>query len=256
MAVRHPLRAPVHGGQVIEPPTASLQQALGHDFTRGELLREALTHRSLAQHRPRRRRSDPPSTHGDFDFGYERLEFLGDRVLGLIVAEMLFEAFPTESEGDLARRHAQLVRKESLAAVAADIGIAQHIRLPGAEESTRQNANLLADVCEALIAALYLDGGHAAARRFVERHWQGQMIATFAPPKDAKTGLQEWAQGQGLALPSYTLVATDGPPHQPVFTVKVAVADLGAAVASGASKRLAESTAAADLLARLKELRR
>jgi ribonuclease-3 len=226
---------------------AALEAALEYRFAAPRLLEEALTHRSTAGRPQQARRgavAPAPS--------YERLEFLGDRVLGLVVAEMLLAAYPREAEGDLARRHAQLVRKETLAEVAEAIGLSAHIRLPPADEAAgRANPSLAADVCEAVIAALYLDGGFTPARGFVTKHWTPRMQAAAAPPKDPKTGLQEWAQGQGRPLPIYTLIDTQGPPHQPVFTVEVAVEGLGAAAASGASKRLAESAAAAGLLQKL-----
>jgi ribonuclease-3 len=224
-----------------------LEAALGHRFQSPGRLEEALTHRSTTgQPHPAKRR---PGV-----FSYERLEFLGDRVLGLAVAEMLLAAYPREDEGDLARRHAQLVRKETLAAVAEAIGLPGHIRLPPADAvAGRANPSLAADVCEAVIAALYLDGGLAPARAFIEKHWTPRMQAAAAPPKDPKTGLQEWAQGQGRPLPVYTLIDTAGPPHQPIFTIEVAVEGLGASSASGASKRLAESAAAAGLLQRLQD---
>jgi ribonuclease-3 len=219
---------------------AALEAALGHRFTRPELLEQALTH-SSASHLAAPRRAGARS--------YERLEFLGDRVLALVIADMLLAAYPDEVEGALARRHADLVRKESLAAVAGEIGLPQHIRLPVVEEpAARSNPNLLADVCEAVIAALYLDGGFDVARDFVVRHWTARMSAAVAPPKDAKTALQEWAQGGGLKLPCYRLVRSDGPPHQPQFTVAVAVEGFPEATACGPSKRQAESAAAAALL--------
>jgi ribonuclease-3 len=222
---------------------AVLEAALGHRFEQPELLDQALTH-SSASHLAGPRRAGSRS--------YERLEFLGDRVLGLVVAEMLLAAYPEEPEGDLARRHADLVRKESLAAVANEIDLAQHIRLPAIEErSARSNPSLLADVCEAVIAALYLDGGFAVAQGFVKRLWAPRMAASVAPPKDPKTALQEWAQGRGRKLPSYRLVRSDGPPHQPVFTVAVEVEGVAAVEASGASKRQAEAAAATVLLAQI-----
>jgi ribonuclease-3 len=219
---------------------AVLETALGHRFERPDLLDQALTH-SSASHLAGPRRAGSRS--------YERLEFLGDRVLGLVVAEMLLAAYPEEPEGDLARRHADLVRKESLAAVANEIDLAQHIRLPAIEErSARSNPSLLADVCEAVIAALYLDGGFTIAQDFIKRLWAPRMAASVAPPKDSKTALQEWAQGRGRKLPAYRLVRSDGPPHQPVFTVAVEVEGVAAIEASGASKRQAEAAAATLLL--------
>ena len=237
-------------GQVTAPGLrATLEATLAHPFADPDLLEEALTHRSAAYVESGRR--DRRGTRRSL--GYERLEFLGDRVLGLLVAEMLMAAFPREAEGALARRHAELVRKETLAAIAEEIDLAEHVRLPTLEDGVaRHNPSLLADVCEAIIAALYIDGGLETARRFVALHWTGRMNASLAPPKDAKTGLQEWAQGRGRPLPIYRLVKTDGPPHQPVFTVSVSVEGEGEETASGASKRLAESAAAGLLLARIR----
>ena len=220
---------------------AALEAALGYRFARPELLDEALTHRSAGHVGGTRQRAVAPS--------YERLEFLGDRVVGLVVAEMLLTGFPGEAEGALTRRFAALVRKETLAEVALEFDLADHIRLPSIEQpAARRNPSLLADVCEAVIAALYLDGGMPAARSFIERHWTKRMAATVAPPQDAKTALQEWAQGRGRPLPAYRLVKEEGPPHQPVFTVSVSVEGEAPAEASGASKRLAETAAAQNLL--------
>ncbi len=226
----------------------ALEDKIGHRFARSDLLEEALTHRSVGHGQSPRRRGKAGSA------SYERLEFLGDRVLGLVVAEMLLERFPRESEGDLARRHADLVRKETLAQVALDLEIPAFVRLPLVEEpAARSNPALLADVCEAVIAALYLDAGFDEARRFVKKHWQGRMDAAVAPPKDAKTALQEWAQARSLKLPTYRLVRSDGPPHQPIFTVSVHVMGYDAVEASGPSKRLAEVVAATALLDQLKK---
>jgi ribonuclease III len=220
---------------------ADLEAALGYRFGSTALLDQALTHSSVSL-----KRSTASSGRGG---SYERLEFLGDRVLALVIAEMLLGAYPKEAEGALARRHAELVRKETLAEVAVEIDLARHIRLPPIEEpAARSNPSLLADVCEAVIAAIYLDGGLAPARAFVERHWAPRMAAALAPPKDPKTALQEWAQGSGRKLPVYCLVKAEGPPHQPLFTVSVAVDGVPERSASGASKRQAEMAAAALLL--------
>jgi ribonuclease-3 len=218
-----------------------LQDALGHHFSHRELLIEALTHPSSV-----RRRGWSPR-------GYERLEFLGDRVLGLIVAEILWHRFPTEAEGELSRRHAHLVRREALAEVAKTIGLGKCLVLSPSEESSglRDNASTLADACEAVIAALYLDGGAAAARQFVERSWEPRLASLGEPPRDPKTTLQEWAQARGLPLPAYRMVATEGPSHRRRFTVSVSVEGLEPATASGSSKRAAETAAAAAALAAL-----
>ena len=221
-----------------------LSETLGHRFVRPRLLVEALTHASAV---PRGR------TRGITGQGYERLEFLGDRVLGLVVAELLWRRFPDEAEGALTRRHTQLVRRETLTQVARTIDLGRHLILSPGEDvaRTREVPGVLGDVCEAVIAALYLDGGIAAAERFIHRHWEGLIEADATPPRDPKTALQEWAQARGHALPHYDTVKTEGPAHERRFTVAVSVADLAPQSATGASKRAAESAAAAALLARI-----
>lgn len=218
-----------------------LAELLGHDFADPRLLQLALIHGSAQ----RRRRGEG----GD----YQRLEFVGDRVLGLIVAERLYRDFPDEQEGALAKRFAMLVRREALAEVARDIDLGPFISLSKAEEEVggRDNPAILADCCEALIGALFIDGGLAPARGFVERHWQALIEADLRPPEEAKTALQEWAQARGLPLPLYSEVARSGPDHEPLFTVEVGVEGQPSARGSGRSKRLAEQAAAAELLARL-----
>lgn len=216
-----------------------LCRRLGHSFARPGLLADALTHPSVAQGRQQRRATP-----------YERLEFLGDRVLGLVVAEMLFNRFPEEPEGALARRHAALVRREALARVAQIIDLPRHILLARGEEEAggRANPALLADACEAVIGALFADGGLAPAKAFVTAQWEPLMEESAAPPKDAKTALQEWAQGLGRPLPIYTTVGMDGPPHDPIFQVSVSVEGLGSVTGSGSSKRVAEQAAAQAML--------
>jgi len=215
--------------------TQSAENALPYRFKDRTLLDQALTHRSV-------------EAAGGAD--YERLEFLGDRVLGLVVTEMLMVTFPAEREGALAKRLAALVRQETLAAVARDIGLGRHVRLSRGEADGggRENDAILADVCEAVIAAIYRDGGLDAARGFIERHWQDRLRAVAAPPQDAKTTLQEWAQGRGMALPSYSIVAREGPDHAPAFTVRVDLADGLSAEGRGPSKRVAEQAAARKIL--------
>lgn len=220
---------------------AKLEEALGHVFAKSDLLIEALTHPSATRRRGIAKR------------GYERLEFLGDRVLGLIVAELLWRRFPTEAEGELTRRHTHLVRGDALAEVARAVGLGpQMIVSPGEDAAgVRENASVLADVCEAVIAALYLDGGLEAAQRFVEKRWEPRLSALGEPPRDPKTSLQEWAQARGLPLPSYRTVATEGPAHRRRFTVTVNVEELIPATATGSSKRAAETAAAAAALSAL-----
>jgi ribonuclease-3 len=220
--------------------------ALGHTFADRDLLREALTHRSAVD-RLRGRNLD-------LRYGNERLEFLGDRVLSLAVADMLINRFPDESEGELARRHAALVRAETLAEVARTIGLGERLALADSEEATggRKKPAILADACEAVIGAIYRDGGLDPARAFVERYWAPRIESDPRPPSDPKTTLQEWAQGRGLPLPSYREIGRQGPPHAPQFVMEVAVRGRAPASGSGKTKREAERAAAAALLDALK----
>ncbi len=219
----------------------SLEEALGHHFAKRDLLIEALTHASAVRRRGIAKR------------GYERLEFLGDRVLGLVVAELLWRRFPTEAEGELTRRHTHLVRREALAEVAAAVALGPRLQVSAGEDAAgvRENPSVLADACEAVIAALYLDGGLEAARRFVATRWEARLAALSEPPRDPKTTLQEWVQARGLPLPDYRTVATEGPAHRRRFTVTVTIAGLEPATAMGSSKRAAEIAAAAAALAAL-----
>jgi len=237
MAVRRPLRAVLRSDQV-SPSVPTLGPALGHEFARPELLEQALTHPSATA----------KST-------YERLEFLGDRVLGLVVADMVYRTYPNEPEGALARRHTALVRKEALARVAEAIDLGAYLRISRgeAEQGGRSSHSLLADACEAVIAALFLDGGFEAARRFVERWWQPLLSEQAEPPQDAKTALQEWAQGLGLPLPAYRLIASEGPPHDPIFEIEVSLPGRPSARGSGRSRRVAEAAAAGAMLGLLKD---
>ena len=220
------------------PDTAGLAKRIGHDFSDPALLDQALTHPSVTQNATE---------------SYERLEFLGDRVLGLIVSESLVAQFKREPEGALAKRLAALVRRETLAEIARELALGEHLRLARAERQAGEHDNpaLLADCCEAVIGALYLDGGLEIARGFVERHWHARIKADLRPPQDAKTALQEWAQGRGLDLPVYHEVSCTGPAHDPHFTIQVSVAGQSPAQGEGRSKRQAEQQAAERLLDRL-----
>lgn len=177
--------------------------------------------------------------------GYERLEFLGDRVLGLVVAEMLYRRFPDEREGLMAKRFVALVREETLADVARDIGLPA--RLITNEDALRQNSSVLSDVCEALIAALYLDQGLAAVQAFMEPIWTRLIDAELQVPRDSKSVLQEWAQKKYKSLPVYTLISRTGPDHSPLFTVQVQIADQ-TVTGTGNNKKQAEQAAAAHFL--------
>lgn len=194
----------------------------------------ALTHRSLAG-----------------KANNQRLEFLGDRVLGLVIADMLYQSFPDENEGDMAKRHAGLVCGETLADVARMLELGENIQMAPSEShgGGRDNDSNLEDACEALIGALYLDGGLAAAEAFIREHWQPLLDAVKEPPKDAKTTLQEWAQARGYPVPDYTELARTGPDHAPVFTIEVSVSGITkTAKAKAGSKRSAERMAASALL--------
>lgn len=217
-----------------------LEARLGHRFADPDRLREALSHPSL---------NDPASP---FPHGYERLEFLGDRVLGLIIAEALLERHPGLAEGELARRHTALVRREALVEVGRELGLEDHLIV---DASTRGAggaipASLLANATEALTGALFLDGGYPLARQFVLAHWDS-LMARPGPGRDPKTALQEWAQGQGLGLPAYRQSGRQGPDHAPRFTVAVEVPEGGSAAGEGPTKREAEKAAAQALLDRL-----
>ncbi len=222
---------------------AKLEAALGHRFASPDLLVAALSHSSLG------RRGNAQRSGADF----ERLEFLGDRVVALTVAELLTERFPDEAEGDLAKRHAYLVRGEQLAAHAKALGLGEALTLSTSEHQGggRENPAVLADAFEAIVAAVHLDGGYAAARAIVRRLFEPLVGAETEPPREPKTALQEWAQGRGLSLPRYRTLSREGLAHAPTFTVEVAVDGQLPATAEGASKREAERAAAAALLARL-----
>jgi ribonuclease III len=220
---------------------------IGHVFARPALLAEALTHSSAVTPSRGKGRRRAAQRH------YERLEFLGDRVLGLVIADLLWHRFESEPEGPMTRRMADLVRRETVARVALEIGLDRHLVLSPADAAAgaARNPSILADVCEAVIAALYLDGGLPAAAAFVEHWWTPLIEEMPAPPRDPKTRLQEWAQARGLGLPIYRLVAAEGPDHAPRFTVAASVAQSEEASATASSKRGAEVEAAAALLERL-----
>lgn len=219
------------------PGIADLEERLGHRFADKDLLERALTHRSVAG-----------SAADGRNPSYERLEFLGDRILGFVIADMLMQHYASEPEGDLSKRLNALVRRETLADVAREIGLGPHIRLGGADDTARDNPAILSDVCEALIAALYRDAGIDAARVFIERCWTDRLGQETAPPRDAKSMLQEWTMGRGEGLPKYEVVDQSGPDHAPVFVVEVRIPGQPAQRAEGRTKRAAEQEAAARML--------
>lgn len=217
--------------------TETLSAKLGHEFVDKNLLSRALTHASA------------DGVHSN-----ERLEFLGDRVLGLVVADKLHRVFPDDPEGVLALKLNSLVRRETCAAAAQAAGLADHVILAASEAASggRRKGAILAGVCEAVIAALYLDGGYDVARAFIERYWEGAFANLGQDMRDAKTALQEWAQARGSReAPVYKLVGRDGPDHAPRFIVEVAIKGQGAATGEGNSKREAEQAAARTLLAQV-----
>lgn len=217
---------------------AELAGILNHEFEHMEVLRRAVTHAS----------AEPRAWNA-----YERLEFLGDRVLALVVAEQLLDRFPHEREGAIAKRHVNLVRREALAQVARTIGLGQFLILSRGEEESgsRDSDTILSDAMEAVIGALYLDGGLEASRRFILTEWNRLLELDLRPPQDPKTTLQEWAQGRKLALPRYETLSQSGPAHAPEFTVQVVVDGQSPATGIGRSKRLAEQAAAAELIKRV-----
>jgi ribonuclease III len=217
----------------------AVETALGYKFKSQALLERALTHSSV-------RGGDAKRTDN------ERFEFIGDRVLGLAIVEMLHEAHPTDNEGDMARRYNVLVRGETCARVARDIGLGAHLILSPseAENGGRDKENILADAIEAVLGAAFVDGGFLKARDIIRRIWtaeQGAQPKTVAA--DPKSALQEWAQGRGLALPGYVSLARTGPDHAPQFTAEVRVVGFAPVRGSGASKRSAEQSAASSMLA-------
>jgi ribonuclease III len=218
----------------------SLEERIGYRFKDATLLDSALSHISSLKGSRNRAGS------------YQRLEFLGDHVLGLVISDMLFRAFPRADEGELSRRLADLVRKETCADMARAIDLGAAIRLGSSEANAggRKRPAILADVCEALIGAVYLDGGFPAAEGLVGRMWEQRLRSTAQPLRDPKTVLQEWAQARGLPTPAYREVARSGPDHDPEFRVAVHLAKFAPAEGLGRSKRAAEQAAAAAMMAR------
>ncbi len=216
-----------------------LETRIGYEFADQALLDSALTHISALSGKSRAG-------------SYQRLEFLGDHVLGLVVSDMLFRAFAKADEGELSRRLADLVRQETCAEVARSIDLGSAIRLGGSEANAggRQRTAILADVCEALVGAVFLDGGYMAAAALVEQLWGERLRQPAGPLRDPKTLLQEWAQGRGLPTPSYREIGRTGPHHDPQFRIAVELPEIMPAEGMGRSKRAAEQAAAAAMLSR------
>jgi ribonuclease-3 len=220
---------------------ATLEARLGHTFKDRELATLALTHLSAqattSQGRPK---------------SYQRLEFLGDRVLGLAIAEMLYRAFPLAEEGALSMRLATLVRRETCAEVARewDVGPRVALGIGEAQAGGRKKEAILSDVCESIIGAVFIDAGFEAARALIERSWQARMYSVAEPERDAKTAMQEWAQARGLPAPTYVEVERSGPAHSPQFVMQVMLKGYEPVLGAAPSKRAAEQAAAKAFMAR------
>lgn len=214
-------------------PLKDLQEKIGYSFKDENLLRVALTHSSTGS-----------------EFNYERLEFLGDRVLGLIIASLLFDKFVDEKEGDLAKRLSALVQGQTLAKLAGRISLGDFIFFSEAEAAAggAENEHILADVFEAVIGAMYLDGGLEPCDALIRSQWEETLFTMKKPPQHPKTAIQEWAQGQGLPLPEYTVVNQSGPDHAPVFEVRMCIRGHRPVIASGRSRAEAEKCAAYEFM--------
>lgn len=221
-------------------PSSTLKTVLGHSFSDKAVLQRALTHASFS------------GGQNDATKTYQRLEFLGDRVLALVIADALSERFPKADEGELARRLNHLVRAETCAAVAKQVGLDRHVRTDDLDvtQPTRAARAVLADVCEAVIAALYTDGGMEPAKRFILTHWQSFMDEEDAGRRDPKTALQEWAHTRQKPTPTYRETGRDGPDHAPVFEITLTVDGYKPVIAKGTSKREAQQRAARTMLVR------
>jgi len=213
-----------------------VRNRLGHDPSDASLFALALTHASVG---------------GE---SYERLEFLGDRVLGMVIARALYERYPKEPEGKLSRRYNALVARETCAEVGRELGIPALVRLgrQARDDHAAQSENVVGDVVESLIGALLLDGGLAVAEKFILQAWGGYLDEQVRAPEHPKSALQELAAARGLRAPVYEVVSRTGAHHAPLFTIRVSVATLGEATAEGSSKQDAETAAAEALLAQLK----
>lgn len=211
-----------------------LEEILRHKFKNPKLLAKALTHGSVNPH---------------VEGNYERLEFLGDRVLGLSIASLLYKLFPGEPEGNLSQRFTCLVCKETVAQVAVTLQLNKFMKV--GSEDIRDNENVLCDVCEAVIGAIYMDGGVESAINFVDNHWRELIDKNMAPPKDAKTTLQEVAHVKGLGAPVYKLEGREGSEHEPIFHISVSLKGIEPTVGEGRNKKLAEFDAASKMLARI-----
>jgi ribonuclease III len=217
-------------------PLARLSDRLGYEFGDAELLHQALTHGSSG-----RKAKD-----------YERLEFLGDRVLSLVIADQLFHNHRKEKEGKLAARHSAIVRGDVCAAVGEGMGLHDFIKVGDTEKKSgvHKMKSVLGDVVEAVIGAIYIDGGLEAARKVILRFWKDALQHPDTVQKDAKTFVQEWALAQSLALPKYELAGRQGPEHKPQFTVRLLIDNHSEAHGVGPTKQAAEMAAATAFISR------
>ncbi len=215
---------------------AKLEDLIGYNFKDASLVAMAFTHGS----------------HKNKLVDYQRLEFLGDRVLSLVIAQELYQRHADEREGKLAARLSLLVRAEACAAVAQTLGLQEFVLLGAVEKrkDVHKAASVLSDVVEALIGAIYLDGGYEPAQRFILHHWQDKLVKSQGDMKDAKSFVQEWALSKAYPLPSYHVIFRSGPEHAPVFTIAVTVGSLASAEGQGNSKQAAEMAAAQNFIER------
>lgn len=247
MSMKRPKRTRLRAGAKANVPSLSaesieaIEQAVGYSFKDKALLTRALTHPGAVPARDATKHSN------------QRLEFLGDRVLGLVIAERLLDRYPADREGKLAPRLNAYVRKESCARAVRHLKLGKYLIMADhdAADGGRGRDSALGDLCEALIAAIFLDGGLKPARLFIEKAWAPQFSRGLKSAKDAKSALQEWAQGRGMSLPIYQVINRTGPDHAPEFEVSVTLDNGAVMLATGTSKQDAERSAAAQLLEQL-----
>jgi ribonuclease-3 len=240
MAWQHPLEPVLQFcrmTKVREEAEAELAKRIGYRFKNPQLFRQALTHAS--------------GTKASTPDNNERLEFLGDRVLGLVIAQLLYERHQHLAEGELARMLNALVKRQTCTKIGKQLEIGDALILAGkGRKRTVVTDNIIGDACEALIAAIYLDGGLAAAREFIAQHWSQLLSQAPAMRKDAKSALQEWAAAKSLEVPSYEIIGTSGPDHAPEFLVELTVQGRKTARGVSTTRRTAEQAAAAEFLRR------
>lgn len=226
-----------------------LEKKILYQFKKTEILETAFVHPSLIGVINQLDKTSPTK------YGYQRMEFLGDRVLGLIVSSWLFSLFPNEVEGDLAKRFSMLVKTETLAEIAIEIDLGQFFSMsPGEYQvGTPTNKNFLADACEVLIAMLYIDGGYQAAEKFIHKFWEKRIHDDVVDMMDPKSALQEWSQANGAGLPFYNIISQEGPQHAPSFTIEIKLKNYDKQIAVAGSKKEAAKKAAQMMLDHVKK---